>query len=413
MTEPAPRQSAADILYNPLRPEFAQNPYPALHRLRAADPVHYSPLLGVWVLTKYADVSAALRDPRLSAAARNWKGYERFFLRPQLESNPLDEMYKRWMLQLDAPDHTRLRALVSAAFTPRAVQHMRGRIRAIVDGLLDAMQAAGSFDAIADFAHPLPVVAIADMLGVPAEDHARVKAWSHDLLPSFSPSLSLAALKNVNHALGEFRDYFAQLVERRRANPGDDLLSGLINARFEQDKLDDEELFATCILLTFAGHASTVQSISNLLLILAIRPEILAAVRGQPKLLMGAIEEVLRFEAPLQLIYRTTKVEVEIGGKTIAPREMIFLSLPAANRDPERFADPDTFDPARTDNRHLAFGYGAHFCAGAGLARLETMIAVEAFLERFPTFEIAGAVPPREASLLLRGLTKLPMRVGA
>ena len=262
MTEAASRQPGADILYNPLRPEFSQNPYPALHRLRSLDPVHYSSLLGVWVLTRYSDISAALRDPRLSAAARNWKGYERFFLRPQLESNPLDEMYKRWMLQIDAPDHTRLRALVSTAFTPRAVAHMRGRIRSIVDSLLDSAAASaattGSFDALQDFAHPLPVYSIAHMLGVPEADRERVTAWSNVLLPSFSPSLSLAALKKVN-------------VARRRAEPGDDLLSGLINARFEQEKLDDEELFATCILLTFAGHATTVQSIANMLLVLALR----------------------------------------------------------------------------------------------------------------------------------------------
>ncbi|HEX8325177.1 MAG TPA: cytochrome P450 [Tepidisphaeraceae bacterium] len=403
----------ADILYNPMHASYAADPYPALHRLRAAEPVHFSPLLKVWVLTRYADVVAALRAPELSAAARNWAGYERFFLRPSIEQNVLDQMYQRWMLQLDAPDHTRLRALTGRAFTPRAVQQMRQTIADVADAMLDRAGADGRLDVVRDFSFPLPVTIISKMLGVPAEDDARVLDWSTKLLPSFSPAMSLATLKAVNTALTEFRAYFAELVERRRREPTDDLLSDLIAARDNEDKLSDEELFATSILLTFAGHASTAQAIANVVATVATRPDVWAALRANPQWVPAAVEESLRHESPLQLIYRTTLAPYAVGGQTIPKGEMVFLILPAANRDPARFSDPDRFDMHRADNKHVAFGYGGHFCAGAGLARLETQVAIERLLARFNAVELDGPVPKRESSLLLRGLESLPVRLRA
>lgn len=401
----------ADVLYNPMHPSYAADPYPALHRLRTAEPVHFSPLLKVWVLTKYADVAAALRAPELSAAARNWSGYERFFLRPSIEQNVLDDMYQRWMLQLDAPDHTRLRALTGRAFTPRAVQRMRGTIAGVADAMLDRVGPDGRLDVVRDFSFPLPVTIISKMLGVPAEDDARVLAWSTKLLPSFSPAMSLATLRDVNEALGEFREYFVDLVAIRRRAPADDLLSDLIAARDNDDKLSDEELFATAILLTFAGHASTAQAIANVVHALATQPGLADRLRREPQRIGPAIEESLRFDSPLQLIYRTTMSPYAVGGKTIPAGEMVFLILPAANRDPARFADSDRFVADRADNKHLAFGYGSHFCAGAGLARLEMVVAVERLLARFDGFELDGPVPKRESSLLLRGLESLPVKL--
>lgn len=413
MTQPA--APGKDLLYNPMTAAYAADPYPSLHRLRTAEPAHYSPLLKVWVLTKYADIVAALRADELSAAARNWSGYERFFLRPQIERNVLDEMYKRWMLQLDAPDHTRLRALTGRAFTPRAVGGMRQTIADVADAMLDAVAPDGSFDVVKQFSFPLPVTIISKMLGVPAEDDAKVHHWSTLILPSFSPALSLPQLKVVNGALDAFRNYFADLAERRRQEPGDDLLSALIQARDNDDKLSDEELFATAILLTFAGHASTAQGLANIVTTLATRPDVLADVKANPQLIPALVEESLRHESPLQLIYRTTLADYTVGdaanGVVIPKGEMVFLIIPAANRDPARFPDPDAFDLRRQDNKHIAFGYGGHFCAGAGLARLEMQVAIERLLARFSTFELAGDLPKRENNLLFRGVSSLPMRL--
>jgi cytochrome P450 len=348
----------------------------------------------------------------LSAAARNWSGYERFFLRASLEQNVLDEMYKRWMLQLDAPDHTRLRALTGRAFTPRTVATMRQTVIDVADQMLNKADVnGGRFDAVKDFANLLPTVIIGRMLGVPEADVPRVHLWSTQLLPSFSPAMSLPALKSVNQALAEFRAFFVDLVERRRSQPADDLLSNLIAARDNDDKLSDEELFATAILLTFAGHATTTQAMGNLFHTLATRPDVTAELRQNPELIAAAVEESLRHESPLQLIYRTTLQPYTVDGVTIPRGEMVFLLLPAANRDPARFAEPDTFDLHRADNKHLAFGYGHHFCAGAGLARLEAGIAVERVLAKFKTIELDGPPPRRESSLLLRGRTSLPMRL--
>lgn len=409
---PSPH-SPAPIAFNPLHPDFRADPHPTLHRLRREDPVHHAKLLDVWVLTRYADNIAALRDPRLSASAKKWRGYERFFLRPGIgEKNTLDEMYGRWMLQLDAPDHTRLRSLVNAAFTPRSVERLRGWIQAAVDGLLDHALAKGeTFDAVSQLAYPLPLLVISHMLGVAPQDQERVKTWCEALLPSFTPAMSLKALTSVNRTLVEFRAYFEELVAQRRWEPGEDLLSAMVAAQTESGNVTDEELLATCILLAFAGHASTVQGLSSLLLLTGTHPEQLAALKADASLVSGAVEETLRFESPLQLIYRVTAERYEAGGKMIEPGEMIFLSLPAANRDPERFADPDRFDIRRTDNRHIAFGFGGHFCAGAGLARLEMQVMLQTFLRRFESWSPEGVVPPRESSLLLRGLRTLPMRV--
>ncbi|HVX86433.1 MAG TPA: cytochrome P450 [Phycisphaerae bacterium] len=403
----------ADVLFNPLLPDYRNDPYPTLRRLRTEDPVHHSPMLDVWVLTRYADVLAALRDPHLSASVKNWRGYERFYLRPGIAAdNLLYEMYGRWMLQIDPPDHTRLRNLVNKAFTPAAVEHIRGQIAQTIDALLDAALANGAtrFDAIAQFAYPLPLIVINQIMGIPREDAEKVKAWSAALLPSFSPALSIDALTRVNTALAEFREYFRTLVERRRNDPGPDLLSALIQARDQGDRLDDDELHATAILLAFAGHASTVQALGNLVLHLA-DPAQIALLREQPKLITAAVEESLRHQSPLQLIYRTTTQPFTAGEKTIPANELLFLSLPAANRDPERFPDPDRFDIQRPDNRHIAFGYGGHFCAGAALARLELALVAAAFLKRFRAWRPDGPIPPRDANILFRGFRSLPLAV--
>ena len=406
--------SAAKLVFNPLLPAYRADPRPLLHALQRDDPIHHSSIMDVWVLTRYVDVVAALRDPALSAAARHWRGFERFFLRPGVGANNLlVEMYSRWMLQLDGDDHARLRTLVNAAFTPRSVEHMRVQIGAIVDGLLTrGVKPDGRIDAVADLAYPLPLIVICQMLGVPTADQDRVKEWCEQLLPSFSPAMSLATLSNVNNALEAFRAYFSELVAIRRKEPGLDLLSGLIAAQNGDDRLNEEELYATCILLGFAGHVTTTQAVASLLMLLAQHPDQLSLLRADPSLIVGAIEETLRSASPLQLIYRTTKAPWIAGGKTIPAGEMVLLSLIGANHDPARFNEPDRFDIRRTENRHVAFGYGSHFCAGAGLARLELQCVLTAVLRRFKGWSLDGIVDPtREPSVMIRGIQSLPLRM--
>lgn len=405
----------ASPLYNPFHPAFREDPHPFFHRLREQDPVHFSPTVGVWVLTRYADVMSALREPRISASARHWRDYERYFFRKgEGGKSPMAETYDHWMLQMDPPDHTRLRGLFGKAFTPRVIERMSCRIQQITDDLLDRAIAAGdgTIDLIPALAYPLPIVVIADLLGVPPEDHDRIKDWSAALLPSLSPALSVDTARAVNVAVTEFRDYFRELANRRRAEPRDDLLTGLVQAHDDGDKLNEQELLGTCLLLAFAGHASTVQFIANTIHLLLRHPGQLRLLRDKPELIDGACEESLRYESPLQIVYRTTLEDVDVGGRTIPANQMIFASLVAANRDPAQFPAPDTFDVTRTNNRHLAFGNHIHYCAGAPLARLEARITTETVFRRLPNLRLNGPVE-REPSLILRGIQTLPLAFDA
>jgi cytochrome P450 len=401
----APRGRAA---FNPQLPEYRTDPHPALPRLRAEDPVHFSPVLGVWVLTRYADCLAALHDQRISADARHWANYEKFFFRHKLgAASPPAEAYRHWLLQMDAPDHTRLRTLVAKAFVPRLVEALRPRILRLVNDLLDRAAPRGRMDVVADLAYPLPINVISEMLGIPAADHAMIRDWSSALLPSFSPAMSVEAVEEVNRAMGEFTAYFRALAAERRRAPRDDLLSALIQAREEDDRLSEGELEATCVLLAFAGHATTVQLIAGGWQALLEHPDQLTLLRRDPARMDAAIEEALRHVSPLQLVYRTTREPVAFGERTIEANQMVFVSLAAANRDPAEFADPDRFDISRENNRHIAFGHGGHFCLGAALARLEVRVAWRALLDRFPRMALAGETPRRETSLLLRGIQSL------
>jgi cytochrome P450 len=309
---------------------------------------------------------------------------------------------------MDPPDHTRIRGLFTKAFTPRVVEGMRPRIQRLADGMIDAFVGDGRTDLMPNFAFPLPIVVIAEMLGVPGEDHERIRQWSEALLPSLTPALSADAARAVNVAAVEFREYFRGQARLRRAEPRDDLLSGMVAAMEQGDRLDEDELIATCILLAFAGHATTVQLIANAVTLLLNNPGQLERLRANPALLDSTIEEVLRWSSPIQIVYRTTLEDVPLGGKTIPKNSMIFVSLAAANRDPEQFAEPDRFDITRGNNRHVAFGNHIHYCAGAPLARLEGAIALETLLRRLPNLRLEGTVE-REPSLVLRGIKTLPL----
>ncbi len=371
--------------------------------------MHWSSTLGVWVLTRYADVHSALRDSRFSCMAGRWDQYEKFFLRGGSVTSPMAEMYSKWMLQLDPPDHTRLRGLVNKAFTPRVVEAMRPRIQAMVDEIIDRVVESGSMEVMSELAFPLPILVITDLLGVPREDYEKIRSWTAALLPSLSPAISADGVARVNQVIVEYREYFRDLARQRLREPKDDMLTALIAAREEGQKLTEEELLATCILLAFAGHVTTAQLTGRAIHALLQNPDQLEKLRADPKLIGGAIEETCRSESMLQLLYRTTTDAVTIGEKTIPPRQMVFLSLAGANRDPAQFPDPDRFDITRDSSKHIAFAYGIHYCVGAPLARLEGQIAVNTMLRRLPELRLVNEGIRREPSLLLRGLTRLPV----
>jgi len=391
--------------FNPMDPAFLADPYPTYRRLRTEDPVHHSPL-DFWVLTRYEDVVAVLRDPRFIKEPLAGFVAARFGVAvpPGVGVSMLDR---------DPPDHTRLRSLVSKAFTPRVVEGLRPRIQEIVDSLITRAEAAGSMDLIEEFAYPLPVNVICEMLGVPVEDHERFKGWSLDiargldsiLLPPESevPRRSGAA----RHAMG---DYFRGLVAERRASPRGDLLSALIAAEEAGDKLSEDELLATCILLLIAGHETTVNLIGNGTLALLRNPGELRRLRETPGLIGSAVEELLRYDGPVQRTARIPSTDITIGGRTIGKGEMVMPFIGAADRDPAQFPDPDRLDLARTDNRHIAFGWGIHFCLGAPLARVEGQIAIDTLVRRFPKLELVTDEPEYRQSLTLRGLKTLPVR---
>ena len=391
--------------FNPMDPEFLANPYPTYHRLRAEDPVHHSPL-GFWVLTRYEDVAAVLRDPRfikepLAALVAARFGAE------------VPRGVGLSMLDRDPPDHTRLRSLVSKAFTPRVVEGLRPRIQKIVDGLIARAEAAGSMDLIEEFAYPIPVNVICEMLGVPVDDHERFKGWSLDIargldsiwLPPDSeiPRRSAAA----RHAIS---DYFRELIGQRRATPRADLLSALIAAEEAGDKLNEEELLATCILILIAGHETTVNLIGNGVLALLRHPAELHRLRATPGLITTAVEELLRYDGPVQRTARVASDDATIGGHTIHKGEMVMPFIGAADRDPAQFPAPDRLDLSRADNRHIAFGWGIHFCLGAPLARVEGQIAIETLVRRLPRLELVNETIEYRQSLTLRGLKELPVK---
>jgi pimeloyl-[acyl-carrier protein] synthase len=409
MSEISTKQSEASepIKFNPLLSDFIADPHPQLHRLRSEDPIHWSTILGVWVLTRYADVRTAMQDKRLSSNSAKWDNFNKYFLRGATSSTPMSEMYGKWMLQMDPPDHTRLRALVNKAFTPRVVELMRPAIQAMVDKLIDEAIAKGEMEVMSDLAFPLPILVICVLLGVPPEDYEKIRAWTHELLPSMSPAVSAAGMARINDVIVEYREYFRQLANQRRETPKDDLLSAMIAAREKGQKLSEEELLATCILLAFAGHATTAQLIGKGVLTFIQNPDQLEKLRNDPSLAGGAIEELCRYESPLQVLYRASTAPVEIGDKVIPENQLVLFSVAAANRDPEQFADPDRFDITRDASKHIAFAHGIHYCAGAPLARLEGQITFNTLFRRLKDLQVLADGIRREPSLLLRGLATL------
>jgi pimeloyl-[acyl-carrier protein] synthase len=397
--------ATTELLFNPYDPAFHANPHPFYHRLRAADPVHQT-ALGFWVLTRYDDVVTALRDPRFGRA-----GFEPFL--EAVYGGPTEAgRLQPSMLFRDPPDHTRLRGLVNKAFTPRVIEAMRPRIQGIVDSLLDRAQEARAMDVIADLAYPLPVTVICEMLGVPVGDHETIKQWSADVARSLD-AIGMGSDTEVADRGRQGRrglgDYFRGLVAERRKAPREDLLSLLIAAEEQGDKLSEGELLSTCVLLFIAGHETTVNLIGNGLLALLRHPEQLALLKSNPSLIQSAVEELLRYDGPVDRTARITNADVELGGRTITKGSMVVAAIGAANRDPAHFPDPDRLDITRADSRHIAFGFGIHFCLGAPLARVEGQIAIGTVLRRLPALALSTATPEWRESSVLRGLKALPV----
>jgi len=397
-------------LYHLLDPEVLANPYPLYHRLRDEDPVHWDPFLHAWVVTRYADVIHVLHH----FSANRTPTPEQLSAMGLSALNPIAQVMVRQMLFLDPPNHTRLRALASAAFTVRRVERLRSHIQEIMDGLLDAVISKGSMDLIADFASPAPAIVTAELLGVPVADHEQLKDWSADfaeMLGNFqhNPDRFPKILRSVE----EMSSYFRSAMQEQRLHPQDGLVSAMMAADVDGAKLTDEEIIANLIVTMVGGQETTTNLIGNGILTLLRNPEAMKRLRDDSSLVPSALEELLRYESPSQHTARLAPDDVELGGKQIRKRQAVIAVMGAANRDPERFPDPDRLDIERQDNRHVAFGWAAHFCFGAHLARLEGQIAVSTLLQRLPDLELDTNVPPVwRHNLGLRGLTALPVRFG-
>lgn len=396
--------TSAPVDVDLLGEEAVADPYPAMALLREHDPVHWSDRYRSWFLTRHADVDAALRDPRFSSDRISP------YRRSRLDGPDADPSVRAafgvledWMVFKDPPDHTRLRKLLSRAFTPRAVERARPRVVELADELLDGL--SGRADLVGDFAYPLTASVVAEMLGVPRADRDRFKTWSDRIT-----GLVFGGMGDPDrHAEGaqgmaELTAYLSELVAEHERSPADDLITALIRARDEGDALGHDEVVATGVLLLFAGHETTTNLIGNGLLALLMRPDQAA---GAP----GTVEEVLRFDGPAKTIARLMADDVEVGGRVLRRGERVFLCPAAANRDPRVFDDPDRFDVTRTPGRQLGFGIGLHYCLGAPLARLEGSIAIPAALRRFPDMRLAGDELRWHPVLLSRGLVALPVEL--
>ena len=389
------------VAFNFFSRRLLANPYPIYRRLQTRDPVHRSRLIKGWVLSRHEDIDAVLRDFRRFGNDR---------VSTQDANLRFDSEEPRSMLYRDPPDHTRLRSLVSKAFTPRAVRALRPRVEKIADDLLDSLNGADSFDVIDAIAYPLPVAVICEMLGVPQEDRGPFREWSNDASLSIEPLLDDRRVASTMDALSKLRDYFSDLAERRRADPGEDLISVLTQIEDEGDRLSHLELQLMLVLLLVAGNETTRNLVGNGLLALLRNPEQLDRLRREPELIGPAVEELIRYDSPVQIDGRSVREDTEVGGVPLERGQYLMLLLGAANRDPEAFDDPDVLDVSRERNPHLGFGRGIHHCLGAPLARMEAEVMLGKLLERFPNVRLAGS-PTRRRQIVLRGLSSLPVRV--
>jgi pimeloyl-[acyl-carrier protein] synthase len=394
-------------LFQLLDPAVHADPYPFYRTLRERAPVHWDGFMHTWVVTRYEDVLTVLQ--RFSANRTPDPEQMKALGLPSL--GPVADVMARQMLFLDAPAHTRLRKLCSSAFTPRRVEAMEAQIEAIARDLIATIAERGTTDLIADFAEPFPAIVTAGLLGVPLEDHRQLKAWSADfaeMLGNFQHNPD--RIHRVIASVGEMTAYFREAIRSQHSNPRDGLIRSLMLAEVDGNKLSDDEVIANAIVTMVGGQETTTNLIGNGILTLLSQPDKLAEMRGHPALLPSAVEELLRFESPSQHTARIATEDVVMGGRQIRKGEAVMAVMAAGNRDPDRFPAPDTLDLRRTDNRHLAFGWAAHFCFGAPLARMEARIAFGALLTQLDGLALATDKLEWRTNSGLRGLKALPLR---
>jgi cytochrome P450 len=390
-------------------PDVIADPYPYLRQLRAEDPVHWNPLWGGWILTRHDDVQASFQDRRLSADRMSpfMAGLKKEEAR---ELQPSYQIFSKWMVFTDPPQHTRLRMLVNKAFTPRRVESLRPRIQAIVDELLDRVIPAGRMELIHDFAYLLPVTVIAELLGVPARDHENIKKWSDEITLFIFGAIGVPDRRQrAQLAMLELANYLKAVIVERRRQPQDDLISALIAAQEQDDALTDDEIVSTCALVLFGGHETTTNLISSSVHALLKNPEQKYKLAENPSLISTAVEEFLRYDGPSKSMVRLALEDFELRGKQIKKGQRLLLIQSAANHDPERFADPDSLDITRQPNPHVAFGYGIHFCLGAPLARVETAITINTILQRLPKLRLTADTLEWHPTIVSRALKTLPV----
>lgn len=376
--------------YNLISPGAIANPYPIYHRLQAEDPVHWSDLLssGAWVLTRYADCAAAMRDPRLA------------------------DIYGKtlWMLGLDLPEHNKFRMLVQKAFTSRVVEGMRLRIQTVVDDLISTVQDAGRMDVMRDLAYPLPGIVIAELLGILPQDRDQFQKWSEDfgiLLGTGHPTPDITS--RAERSVLELADYLRNVVKQRREHPENDLITNLVTVEDQGEALSEEELLGICVLLIWAGNETTTHLIGNGLLALLRHPDQLQKLKDEPSSIATAVEELLRYDTPVQWTSRIVQEDFELHGKSIRKKQRLVVIWGAANRDPAQFPDPDRLDINRQPNQHLGFGGGGHFCVGAALARIEVQIALNTILRRLPALQLETETLEWLDHSAFKGLKSLPV----
>jgi cytochrome P450 len=408
-TNPLPTRGAQESalsLYHLLDPEVLANPYPLYHRLRSEAPIHWDHFLHAWVVTRYADVVTVFQQ----CSANRTPTPEHLEELGLSALAPLAQMMVRQMLFLDPPDHARVRGLASKAFTPRRVEALRSHIQHITDSLLDAVQDQGQMDVIADLGYPLPAFVTAEMLGIPTSDWRLLTKWSGDfaqVLGNFqhNPDFAPRALRSLE----EMSAYFHAAVREQRKRPRDGLLTALLHAEQDGDRLTDEEVVANTIITMVGGQETTTNLIGNGILTLLRHPDQLEKLRADLSLIPSAVEELLRYESPSQHTARLAPDDVTLGGKRILKRQAVIAVMGAANRDPERFPDPDRLDICRQDNRHVAFAWASHYCFGAPLARIEGQTAIATVLRRMPNLRLKPGPIVWRDNLGLRGLKALPV----
>lgn len=393
-------------LYQLLDPEVLADPYPLYRRLREHDPVMWDPFLHAWVVTDYANVMTVLH--KFSAERTPSPEHIKAIGLASLE--PIAQVMSKQMLFKDAPTHTRLRKLCSAAFTSQRVEHLRWQIEDITNSLIDAVAPTGRMDVVGDFAAPLPAIVTAQLLGMPTSDHRQLKVWSADfaeMLGNFQHNPDRAG--RVLRSLQEMSAYFRSAIRELERNPREGLIHSLMTAEADGSRLSEEEVIANTIVTMVGGQETTTNLIGNGLLTLLRNPAELAQLRDNPSIIESAVEELLRYESPSQHTARLAPDDVTLGGKLIRKRDAVMAVMAAGNRDPNRFSDPDKLDLTRTDNRHLAFGWAAHFCFGAPLARMEGQVGFSTLLRRLPNLALEPGKLVWRENLGLRGLKALPV----